>query len=46
MPPMRAHAGCVMRRRVTTSVQAVIAIVRAASTHTMGAPAVTISGIA
>ena len=45
MPPTRAHAGWVMRRSVAATVHTVMAIVRAASTHTMGAPVVTMSGI-
>ena len=45
IPPTRAHAGWVMRRRVAATVHAVIAIDTAASTHTTGAPAVTMSGI-
>ena len=46
MPPTRAHAGWAARRSVAATVHAVMAIVMAASTHTMGAPAVTMSGIA
>ena len=45
MPPTRAHSGWVMRRSVAATVHAVMAIVTAVSTHTMGAPAVTMSGI-
>ena len=45
IPTARAHDGTSMRRTVTINSHAVTRIVNATSTHTMGAPDVTISGI-